>query len=60
MEMLNGSSTRPEEEKKIKGEHKGVEIKKDKRTKDGTHLKTEGRTKVKKVESNFLENVRGA
>ncbi len=51
--MFNGSSTCPEEDKKIKGEHKGVEIEgythKKRKTKDGTHLKTEGRTKVKKV-----------
>jgi hypothetical protein len=52
MEMLNGGSTCPEEEKKIKGEHKGVEIEvythKERKTKDGTHLKTVGRNKVKK------------
>jgi hypothetical protein len=47
-----GSSTCPEEEKKIKGEHKGVEIegytRKNRKTKDLTNLKSEGKDQSKK------------
>jgi hypothetical protein len=45
MERFNGSSTCTEDEKKIKEEHKGVGIEgythKERKTKDGTHLKSE-------------------
>ncbi len=54
MERFNGSSTCPEEEKKIKGEHKGVEIEGHTHTRKEIqkighiYVKSEGGTKVKK------------